>query len=100
MDDAVDDKHGTRDSSEVTMVQNPPKVFLCKFNSKLKIRCQWLYWSKPPGGPIVRVIKCEACEEFKLGGIGSRTWDMSGCSTIQLLAVKQHEKSDDHKWSC
>ena len=45
-------------------------------------------------------MKCEACGKFKLGGIGLRTWGGSGCSTIQLLAVKQHEKSDDHKWSC
>ena len=34
--------------------------------------------SKPHGGPIVKVMKCEACEEFKLGGIGLRTWAEAG----------------------
>ena len=100
MDDVDDGEHGTPDSNEVTMLQNPPKVFLRRFNNKWKIGRRWLYWSKPPGGPIVGVMKCKACEVFKLGGIGSRTWGGSGCSTIQLSAVKQHEKFDDHKWSC
>ena len=100
LDDAVDVEQGTPDSNEVTMLQNPPKVFLRKFNTKWKIGRRWLYWSKPPSGPIVGVMKCEACEEFKLGGVGSRTWGGSGCSTIQLSAVKQHEQSEDHKWSC
>ena len=34
MDDAVDGKHGTPDFSEVTMLQNPPKVFLRRVNNK------------------------------------------------------------------
>ncbi|KAG0593808.1 hypothetical protein M758_UG021100 [Ceratodon purpureus] len=100
MDDALDGEHGTPDSSDVTMLQNPPRVFLRRFNNKWKIGRRWLYWSKPPGGPIAGVMKCLACEEFKLGGVGSRTWGGTGCSTIQLSAVKTHEKSDDHKWSC
>jgi hypothetical protein len=44
-------------------------------------------------------MKCEACEEFKLGRRGSKSWGGSGCSTIQLSAIKQHKKFDDHKWS-
>ena len=44
-------------------------------------------------------MKCDVYEKFKLGRVGSRTWCGSGCSTIQLSLVKQHEKSDDHKWS-
>ena len=43
MDDAVDGEHGTLDSSEITMLQNSPKVFLRSSNSKWKIGCQWLY---------------------------------------------------------
>ena len=77
-----------------------PRFFLSKFNSKWKIGRRWLYWSKPPGGPIIGVVKYEACEEFKLGGVCSRTWGGNGCSTIQFSSVKQHEKSKDHKWSC
>ena len=82
IDGAVDDEHGTLDSSEVIMLQIPLKIFLCRFNNKWKIGRQWLYWSKPPGGPIVGVMKYQACEKFKLRRIGSRTWGGSGCSTI------------------
>ena len=97
MDDAVDGEHGTPDSSKVTMLQNPPKVFLRRFNNKWKIGRRWLYWSKPPGRPIIGVMKCDACEELKIEGIGSRIWGGNKCSTIQLSAVKQHKKSDDYK---
>ena len=34
MDDAVDGEHRTPDSNEVTMLQNPPKIFLRRFSSK------------------------------------------------------------------
>jgi hypothetical protein len=34
MDDAVDGEHETPDSNEVTILQNPPKVFLRRFNTK------------------------------------------------------------------
>ena len=99
MDDAIDGEHKIPDSSEVTMLQTPPKIFLYRFNIKWKIGRRLLYWSKPHVGPIVKVMKCEACQEFKLGEIGSQTWGMSGCSTIQLSIVKHQEKSNDHKCS-
>jgi len=86
----------TPDSCEVTLLPNPYRVFLQKFNSNWKIGCHWLYWSKPLCGPIAKVMKCKACEKFKLGRISAKTWDGSGCSTIQLLTIKQYEKFDDH----
>jgi hypothetical protein len=88
MDNAVEGEHKTPDSNEVTMLQNPRKIFLRIFNIKWKIGRRWLYWSKPFGGAIIGVMKCEACEKFKLRGICSRTWGRSGCSTIQFSAVK------------
>ena len=37
IDDAVDGEHRTSDSSKITMLQNPPNIFLRRFNSKWKI---------------------------------------------------------------
>ena len=73
MDDVVDGEHRIPSSSEVTMLQNPPKVSLRIFNINWKIGRRWLYWSKSHGGLIVGVMKCEAYQKFKLRGIGSRT---------------------------
>ena len=35
------------------------------------------YWSKLRGGLIIGVMKCEACDEFKFGGIDSRKWTVA-----------------------
>ena len=43
MDDSIDGEHETPDSNEFTMLQNPPKVFLRRFNNKWKIGLRWLY---------------------------------------------------------
>ena len=37
MDDAVGGEHGTPNSSEVTMLQNPPKIFLRIANERLDV---------------------------------------------------------------
>ena len=44
-------------------------------------------------------MKCTTCEEFRTGLVNSQTLDAIGCSTIQILAVKMHEKSNDHKFA-
>lgn len=42
----------TSNSNEVTLLPNPPTIFLQKLNDKLKNGHCWLYWSKLPLGPI------------------------------------------------
>ena len=76
------------------------QVITQKFNQKWKVGRSWLYYySKPPGGPLAGIMKCSACEEFRTNSVGSRIWGATGCSTIQILAVKMHKKSDDHKFA-
>ena len=40
------------------------QVIIRKFNQKWKVGRSWLYYSKPPGGPLAGIMKCSACEEF------------------------------------
>ena len=75
------------------------QIITQKFNQKWKVGRSWLYYSKPPGGPLAGIMKCSACEEFRTGSAGSRIWGAIGCTTIQISAMKMHEKSDDHKFA-
>jgi hypothetical protein len=50
----------TPDATEVTLLPNSSRALIRKFNNKWKIGRCWLYWSKPPHGPVTRVMKCEA----------------------------------------
>ena len=44
-------------------------------------------------------MNCKACEEFRIGLVGSQIWSVTRCSLIQISIVKMHEKLDDHKFA-
>ena len=48
------------------------QVITQKFNQKWKVGRSWLYYSKLLGGPLVGIMKCSACEEFRIGSIDSQ----------------------------
>jgi hypothetical protein len=53
----------TPNAAEVQLLHHPPRIFKRNFNPKWKIGRTWLYHLKPAGGPIVGIMKCEACQD-------------------------------------